>query len=192
MGDIDEPQARVYLKHRALHRCDVAVTKSEVSGKGDEQGGGNRLSNKIPDFDSRYFGASTNVYAAMPTTSTKKTGDRGEELAVSFLEEAGYTILERNYRFEREEVDIVAYHPWRKGEGGEIVFVEVKARRGGAFGRPEEAVDDRKQQAIRRVTEAYLQERKLAGARVRFDVIGVHLGRGKPQVEHFQDAFGYF
>jgi putative endonuclease len=123
----------------------------------------------------------------------ERTGALGERLAAAFLEAKGYTVLERNYRFSREEVDLVCFQPAARYEdGGELVFVEVKTRRGSGFGRPEEAVDVAKQRAILRVAEAYLHERRLTAALCRFDVVAVTLGRGAPQIEHFENAFGYF
>ncbi len=70
--------------------------------------------------------------------STKQIGDRGEKLAAMYLENRGYMILERNYRFERAEVDIVAF------KEHEIVFVEVKLRTSLKFGHPEDAVTEAK------------------------------------------------
>lgn len=129
----------------------------------------------------------------MPERTTKTTGDLGEDLAARFLEAKGYRILERNYRFNREEVDLVCFEPYADyTQGGELVFVEVKARRGLGFGRPEEAVTPAKQQAIKRVAEAYLHETKLEGALVRFDVVAIVLGHGEPAIEHFENAFGMF
>ena len=100
--------------------------------------------------------------------------------------------MDQNYRFGREEIDIVSFEPTPADDGGEIVFVEVKARRGTSFGRPEDAVDEAKQKAIRRVAEAWLHERKLFPSPVRFDVIAVLFDKGEPTVEHFENAFGYF
>ncbi len=119
-------------------------------------------------------------------------GQRGEDVAAAFLEAKGYRLLDRNYRFGREEVDIVAFEPTPKNDGGMIVFVEVKARSGLGFGRPEAAVDEAKQRAIRRVAEAYLHERRLIPSPTRFDVVAVLFGDGDPEVEHFENAFGYF
>ena len=123
--------------------------------------------------------------------STKQTGDRGEALAARYLEERGYTILARNYRFERAEVDLVCFLPAvRYDEGGELVFVEVKARSGLGFGRPEEAVTEEKKRNVIRAAKAYLYEHKLEGSPCRFDVVSVLLHPGEaPEIEHFENAF---
>ena len=124
--------------------------------------------------------------------TTAETGRRGEDLAVAFLEAKGFRTLERNYRFGREEIDVIAFEPTPRNDGGAIVFVEVKTRRGRGYGEPEAAVDAAKQAAIRRVAEAYMHERKLIPSPVRFDVVAVLLGGGAPQVTHFEHAFGHF
>lgn len=119
-------------------------------------------------------------------------GRRGEDAAVEYLEAEGYRVLERNYRFSREEIDIIAFEPNERNDGGMIVFVEVKARSGDGFGRPEAAVDKAKQKAIKRVAESYLHERRLIPSPTRFDVIAVHLRGADIEVEHFKFAFGHF
>ncbi|PAP77315.1 YraN family protein [Rubrivirga marina] len=124
--------------------------------------------------------------------SPAEIGRRGEDLAVEHLEAKGYRVLERNYRFGREEVDIVAFQPTPKDDGGMIVFVEVKARSGAGFGPPEAAVDKPKQQAILRVAEAYLHERRLIPSPTRFDVVAVQFDGGEAELTHFENAFGYF
>lgn len=123
--------------------------------------------------------------------TTKSFGDRGEDLAANYLEDNGYTILDRNYRFERAEVDLICFAPPdRKGEDGELVFAEIKTRSGLAFGRPEEAVSRTKRRHIVRAAQAYLHERRLETARCRFDVISVILRPGcEPEIEHFERAF---
>ena len=65
-----------------------------------------------------------------------EVGDRGEALAASFLQDAGYRILDRNYRHGRNEVDLVCLDT----RSQEIVFVEVKARTGTGYGPPEASV----------------------------------------------------
>ena len=115
-----------------------------------------------------------------------ETGRLGEDVAADYLEAHGIPVMDRNFRFGREEIDLVCL------DDGMIVVVEVKARRGTGFGAPEAAVDTAKQKAILRVTEAYLHERRLMPALVRFDVVAVTFHGDTPQVEHFPNAFGHF
>ena len=70
--------------------------------------------------------------------TTKEIGDRGEQLAVNYLIEKGYSLKERSYRFKRAEIDIIV------GKGNIVVFVEVKFRTGTGFGFPEEVVGEAK------------------------------------------------
>ena len=115
-------------------------------------------------------------------------GKRGEDAAAAYLEEQGWRVMDRNYRYEHAEIDLACFEPAE--EGGEIVIVEVKTRTGRGFGRPEEAVTPQKQRHVTRATTAYLHERHLENARVRFDVVGVLIEPGRePQIEHFRDAF---
>ncbi|MFB6273836.1 MAG: YraN family protein [Salinibacter sp.] len=118
--------------------------------------------------------------------STKDIGDRGEDVAATHLEDSGYRVLERNYHFERNEVDLVCFDP---DEGGEIVFVEVKTRSGMEFGAPEASITEEKQAALIEVARAYLHERKFEGAPARFDVVTVLLTEGAPEVSHYENAF---
>jgi len=118
--------------------------------------------------------------------STKDIGYRGEDLAAEFLKNEGYRVLERNYRFERNEVDLVCLDP---DKGGELVFVEVKTRSGSGFGPPEASVTDEKKRSLIEVSRAYLHERQLEGAPSRFDVVGIVLAEGEPEIEHHENAF---
>lgn len=121
-----------------------------------------------------------------PFRHNQITGADGEEMAVEFLEDKGYVILDRNYKFMRGEVDIVAY------VGREIVFVEVKTRSSGYYGTPEEAVDEEKKLQIKKVAEAWLHERKMEGAPVRFDVISILEPKAdEKRIKHFEGAFWY-
>ncbi|MFW5972686.1 MAG: YraN family protein [Bacteroidota bacterium] len=119
------------------------------------------------------------------------TGRYGEDLAAQFLENRGMRVMERNYRFERAEVDLICFEPATEyARGGELVFVEVKTRRGTAFGRPEEAISEAKQRNMARAAEAWLHERRMDGSPCRFDVVGVVLtSNGRHTIEHFRDAF---
>jgi putative endonuclease len=119
----------------------------------------------------------------MPTTND--IGDHGERLAATHLEEAGYRLLDRNYRHDRNEVDLVCRDP----ADGEIVFVEVKTRTGEGFGPPEASVTQEKQASLIAVARAYLHEEELEGTSARFDVVGIMISGDEPRVEHYQNAF---
>jgi len=123
--------------------------------------------------------------------SEKKTdkqilGKRGEDVAVTFLESKDIQILERNYHFMKAEIDIVAYN------GRQIIFAEVKTRTSTKFGEPEEAVSEKKKKNMYAAAEAWLYERKMDGAPVRFDIISVVIREGEePRIRHFEAAFWY-
>jgi putative endonuclease len=115
--------------------------------------------------------------------SRQQKGKEGEDLAASLLQKQGYEILQRNYRFDRGEIDIVAH------EGGELVFVEVKSRHGDRFGSPEEAVTPAKEEQLKKVAEGYLLEHKLADQACRFDVVSITFEGRAPRVSIIRSAF---
>lgn len=96
-------------------------------------------------------------------------GRLGERLAAERLVGCGYRILERNFRCQHGEIDIVAE------DEQDLVFVEVKTRRGSAFGRPEEAVTVRKQRKIVQVATCYLDLHECFERSWRVDVVAVQL-----------------
>lgn len=116
--------------------------------------------------------------------SSKSIGNRGEDLAVTYLKEKAWIILDRNYSFERAEVDIVATDTrW-------IIFVEVKTRSNSYFGHPEEFVTPAKEANLKKAAEAWIYERKMETAIVRFDIISIiDYNSGSPEITHFEDAF---
>jgi putative endonuclease len=93
--------------------------------------------------------------------------------------------VERNFRLRSGEVDIIAR------QGDTLVFVEVKTRRSGRFGTPQEAVDGRKQRQIAQTALAFLAARGLEDCAVRFDVVAVYLDDQKSRIELIQNAFEY-
>ena len=116
--------------------------------------------------------------------SHRKIGDEGEDLAAKYLESKGWIIIDRNYFFEKAEVDIVAT------DGHFIVFVEVKFRSDTYFGRPEDFVTPKKEANIKKAAEAWTYERKMETAVVRFDVIAIVQKKDEdPEISHFEDAF---
>ena len=113
----------------------------------------------------------------------RQLGDAGEDLAAAALKKQGYKILERNYVTHLGEIDLIARH--REF----VVFVEVKTRTSHRFGGPREAISATKQARLRKLADYYLKQKRLHSAPVRFDVVGVTLADGGPQVEIIQEAF---
>ncbi len=115
-------------------------------------------------------------------TEKIKTGEEGEQLAAAMLEEKGYTVLERNYRHKRSEIDLIVRRDnW-------LVFVEVKTRTSDAFGFPEEFVDAKKKQKIFQGADYYLFITNWSG-NVRYDIVAVNLEDDRPIIHHIEDAF---
>ena len=118
-------------------------------------------------------------------------GAFGEQVAVQHLEDAGYTIVDRNWRCDLGEVDVVALAP--AGEAGRpcLVVCEVKTRSGLGYGSGFDAVTPDKAARLRRLGHRWLgQHDAPPGAALRFDIVAVHLSRrGEPRVEHLQGAF---
>ena len=112
-------------------------------------------------------------------------GNAGEELAVDFLLKKGYAILERNYRFRKAEVDIIARI------GDTLAVIEVKTRSTVDFGNPQDFVKPKQIQRLVTAIDHYITENKL-DVEVRFDIIAV-VKTGKTfQIEHLEDAFYHF
>ena len=111
-------------------------------------------------------------------------GRYGEQVATSHLEQAGYTVLDRNWRCAEGEIDLVA----RDGEV--LVFCEVKTRSGVAFGDPAEAVIAAKAERLRRLALRWMAARGVLGRELRFDVVSVlRQPRGAARVRHLRGAF---
>ena len=106
-----------------------------------------------------------------------------ERIAERALVEAGYRILDRNFRAPSGELDFVAE------ENGVVCFVEVKGRRGLGFGSPEDAVNPEKQRRIFRAAETWLLRRRRANEPCRFDVVSILDDSARRKTEIFRDAF---
>ena len=85
-------------------------------------------------------------------TERQERGARGEDAAVKYLRQNGFTIIERNYRIGKSEVDIIASYR------DELHFVEVKTRKVGSMTAPEEAINEQKCRAMRRAASAYMAQ----------------------------------
>ena len=109
-------------------------------------------------------------------------GKRGEELAVQYLTEKGYEILECNWRNVHKEIDIIGK------KDNVLVVVEVKTRQSEEYGEPDIAVTRQKQTRLISAANAYLFQNKL-DINTRFDIISIVLKNGEPIINHIEDAF---
>lgn len=116
--------------------------------------------------------------AALPDT-----GCGSEFLAGQYLSERGYRIVERNYRARWGELDLVVE------KAGELAFVEVRYRRSGAYGAPEETVSPAKRRKLSLAALEFVSRRGEEDRSLRFDVLAM-VRRGKGiDVAHFENAF---
>ena len=99
----------------------------------------------------------------------RQLGNAGEDLAARALGKRGMQIVARQYRCTSGEIDLIAR------DGAELVFVEVKTRRGDRFGAPEDAVNARKQQKLIAAAETYLQSHALEDSAWRIDVVAIEM-----------------
>ena len=110
-------------------------------------------------------------------------GRRGEDAAAAHIAQMGYTILERNWRIGKAEIDIIA-----KDEAV-IVFIEVKARSYTYFGSPEESVSTYKENLIIDAAGRYMEQTG-HDWEIRFDIISIIFDEKElPVIHHFKDAF---
>ncbi|KXK37749.1 MAG: YraN family protein [Saprospiraceae bacterium] len=110
-------------------------------------------------------------------------GKRGEDHAVAFLQEAGYDILERNWRFSKAEIDIIAK------DGDILVFVEVKTKSYTYFGAPEESVSAHKEALMIDAAGQYMESINHEWE-IRFDIISIVLNKDDQfEITHYKDAF---
>jgi len=115
----------------------------------------------------------------------KAFGDWGEDIAVKYLEKKGFTILHRNFRAERGEIDIIAR------EKDCIVFVEVKTGNSDKFGPPEERISQSKRRQLYKIASAYIQENPNQDMDYRFDAVIVDGTPQKHEIRYYTNAF-YF
>ena len=110
-------------------------------------------------------------------------GRQGEGAAVRCLQNQGMKIVERNLRTPVGEIDLVVKSKRI------LAFVEVKTRRGSAFGSPDQAVGPPKQRQIVQTAKWYLNDKPHEGLQPRFDVIAITVSVESFQVEHITDDF---
>lgn len=112
----------------------------------------------------------------------QELGILGENLAVSHLLSKGYIILDRNFKFRKKEIDIIALHD------NQVVVVEVKARQTAEIGEPWMAVTRPKQKIIIQVANFYLKSKNIE-LETRFDIISIVHNSFRTKLEHIEDAF---
>ena len=112
-------------------------------------------------------------------------GKKGEQLAIDFLVKNGHTILEKNYRYLKAEVDIIAQ------KEDVVIAIEVKTRSSDFFGNPQDFVNPKKIKLLVSAIDNYIVEKNL-DVEVRFDIIAIVNQKNNPKIEHIKDAFLYF
>ncbi len=112
-------------------------------------------------------------------------GVEGENIAVRHLLSQGYTILERNWRYAKAEVDIIA------AKGKMLVAVEVKSRSSDVFGDPQGFIGRDKIRLLQKAIKAYVNLNRL-DHEVRFDAMGIVMRDGKVTITHLKDAWYIF
>ena len=112
-------------------------------------------------------------------------GTRSERAAAAYLKKLGYRILQRNFRCEFGELDLIAL------DGDCIVFVEVRSTEGTDLTRPALSVDIAKQRRLTKLALHFLQRKGLLGHSARFDVLAVSwpAGQAEPKMAHYPSAF---
>lgn len=118
-------------------------------------------------------------------TEHYKFGKKGEHLAAEYLALKEYEILQKNYRYQKAEIDIIAKR------GNLIIAVEVKTRSTQEFGDPQEFVKPKQIKQLVKAMNHFVEEQEL-DVEVRFDIIAIVKNKAGTRIEHIQDAFLYF
>jgi putative endonuclease len=117
------------------------------------------------------------------TKQRQAFGLLGERVAARWLRRDGWAIVAHRFRSGHRDIDLVV----RRGD--EVAFVEVKARRGDAFGSPVEAVHFRKQRELGRSARVWVDRHGSSELSYRFDVIGVLIVGQSVRIRHVSNAF---
>jgi putative endonuclease len=112
-------------------------------------------------------------------------GKFGEQLAVAFLQQNGYEILETNWTFQKAEIDIIAQ------KENTLAVVEVKTRSSIEFGLPQDFVKPKKIQLLVKAINEYVISNDL-DVEVRFDIIAIYKEDKEYKLEHIEEAFFHF
>ena len=114
--------------------------------------------------------------------TTREKGSAAEEIAVGYLKEKGYEILDQNWYNQHHELDIIA----RKN--GLVAVVEVKSLASNYMRQPYQSVNRNKQRMIISATNAYIRKNNINDD-IRFDIISIIVTKNGPQIEHIENAF---
>lgn len=112
-------------------------------------------------------------------------GVKGEQIAADFLMKKGYTILAKNYRYRKAELDIIAQ------KESTLAIVEVKTRTEAFLEDVTQTIGKRKIELLTSAADFYVRENDL-DVEVRFDIILVLIHKKETSVEHWEDAFYHF
>ncbi|WP_299520611.1 YraN family protein [Winogradskyella sp.] len=112
-------------------------------------------------------------------------GKKGEQLAVDFLIENNYDIVQQNYRFDKAEVDIIAK------KDNILAIIEVKTRSTSDFGNPQDFVKPKQIKNLVKAVDEYVTENNL-NLEVRFDIIAIVKEKQDFIIEHLENAFYHF
>ena len=112
-------------------------------------------------------------------------GKKGEQLAVDCLLKNNYSIVERNYRFDKAEVDIIAK------QKGILAIIEVKTRSTTEFGNPQDFVKPKQIQRLVKAVDEYVTVNDL-DVEIRFDIIAIVREGKSYNIEHLENAFYHF
>lgn len=113
-------------------------------------------------------------------------GRRGEDIAARYMEQKGWYIRHRDWRYHHTDIDMVCIDE----DDTTLVFVEVKTRSSAEYGRPSEAVDADKRRNIVSAATAYKMMFRKENRRIRYDIISIiATPDGKTNIEHLENAF---
>ena len=112
-------------------------------------------------------------------------GKKGEQLAIDFLLKNDYKILEKNYRYLKAEVDIIAK------KKNILAVIEVKTRSTDYFGNPQDFVNPKKIKLLLSAIDHYVVQKDL-DVEVRFDIIAIIHQNNNTKIDHLEDAFLHF
>jgi len=119
---------------------------------------------------------------AFPMGPKQTLGKYGEDVAAKYLEDRGYEIIERNWRCDLGELDLIAR------QKSKIVFVEVKTRSGTGYGHPFEAITSIKIARMRKLVSQWCLRNGQTGFDIRLDAIAVLVRNGKVGIEHIKQV----